>query len=62
MSLDRSIAPAPVIAAPRWGAPLIVALAAQLRRVLAIYRAEYVEPDPFSTEQPFIGDDLFGSA
>lgn len=62
MSSDRSIARAPVITAPRWGTPLIFALVAQLRRVLATSRAEYVEPDAFSTEQPVIGDDLFGSA
>jgi hypothetical protein len=49
-----------IVRAPAWSASFILALVAQLWRALAMRRAEDFAPDAFSTEQPFIGDDLFG--
>ena len=59
-SSSATVLEASAVTAPRWTAWVIFALVAQLWRVLAMRRAEYFEPDAFSIERPFIGDDLFG--
>jgi hypothetical protein len=52
------IAQSPTADAPRWSVSVASALAARLRQFLGFTKREYFEPDPFSTEQPFVGDDL----
>jgi hypothetical protein len=60
MQLNPTLAEAPATAAPRWSMPsVVVAVTAWLRHVLDLSGRECFQPDPFATEQPFAGDDLF---